>query len=261
MASQSIINVKKNAPTTIEFKLDVTGVEEAKKTQTSLVIEGVLNGCDICVKAEHKKDDIWSVTIPNLKNFTKESYGVRLEVVVDGYHFVPAQGKMVIVDNPVVEVVTENKVVSDDMLEESVNAGTDTIGSPDSQVGTDKLEPEYPVDNDEEGDERAHSELRITPGQNTDEHIGDNERDEDEPGTDIEDMASHVSGREGPQLQFDVKETADKILKSVLPTIKKPEGGKRLLDETTKKRIMKDPETLARLEEKSRKVRDILGIK
>lgn len=277
MASRSVINVKKNAPTTIEFNLDVSGVDEVKKTQTALVIENVMNGCDVCVKAKHIKDNVWSVTVPNLKNFTKESYSVRLEVVVDGYHFVPAQGKMVITDNPVVEVVSEHKIVSDDVLEEGINSGSVSMTGPEDQLNTDPLAPEFPVDNDEEGDERAHSDLIYPVGQNNDEHtddedleVGDDDIDleldattelDDEPGTDIEDIASRVVGTEGPQLPFNVKEAADKIIKSVLPTVKMPAGSKRLLDETTKKRIMKDPETMARLEEKSRKVRDILGIK
>lgn len=292
MASEkSIIRVNKNTTTTIEFDLKIEGTTD-KNITTRLVIENVISGCDVAIKATKTKDDKWSVKIPNLKNFSEASYNVALEVCVDGYLFTPSKGKLELVDNPVVEMVS-NVAVKGSMLSEGVNSGVSHVVGPDDQLNVSPQQPEFPAGNDEEGDERAHPETVYPFGQNNDEDInmddlypdGDGDTDvefdfefdplDDEPGTDIEDIASRVDGVEGPQLpfddeteetvediiKFDVKEAADKILRNVLPTVKKPVAGKRLLDETTKKRIMKDPETLARLEEKSRKVRDILGIK
>lgn len=287
MASEkSIIKVHKNAPTTIDFDLKIEGTTD-KNITARLVIEDVISGCGVVIKAQKTKDDKWSVKIPNLKNFTETTYNVALEVCVDGYLFTPSKGKLELVDNPTVEMVSDVPVEGDALLE-GVNSGVSHIAGPEDQLDVSPQRPEFPVDNDEEGDERAKSDLVYPPGQNNDEDINlddlDSDTDDvdgadiefeidvtigsdDEVGTDIEDIASRVSGVEGPQLPYDdtitfnVKEAADKILKSVLPSIKKPTAGKRLLDETTKKRIMKDPETMARLEEKSRKVRDILGIK
>lgn len=273
MSKQSIIKVNKNSATNIDFQVEIEGIEEKHSPTVRLVIENVVSGCDVTVAAKHKKDNEWTVTVPNLKNFTKKTYKTYLEVVVDGYHFVPAKGTVEITDDPVVKVVSEH-VETDDIVE-GINSGTTTASGPDTQV-TNNLtgKPEFPIE----------AKLHNAQGENSDEATdedalddiggvsdGEKECDGDDSVT-IDDIAARVVGTQGPQLPiddeepavFDAKDAAKRAIESVAPFLKTKSATKgKLFNEKTVKKLArgKDPAYIAEVEEKSRKVRDILGIK
>lgn len=270
MQDRYTISITRGAPTNVEFIIPHL-VESTNEARLTLVLEHVSPGCDIHIALTQSETNSWVASIPFFEQFTENQYSFHLNAT--GVNISPVSG---------IVVIGNNKIV----VSEAVNSGIDTIGAPDSQVGTDPLEPEFPIDNDDEGDERSHSTMPVTPGENASEHIDTDELDpehtdsggeEGDSSTTIDDIASHVSSAAGPQLQtyepeldrdpeaeaestFDPKDTAQKIIRQLLPTVKlSTESTARLLSDTDRKKILKDPELMAELEAKARKAREILG--
>ena len=210
MAKKSIIQVNKNAPTIIDFELAVEGVENGS-TKAMLVIENVISGCDVSIAAKHT-DGKWSVTIPNLKNFKESEYNVRLDVIVDGYYFTPSAGKMKLVDEPIVEVVTAeaSETVVEESLEQAREDMPETIGPDTSEEGA---ELAGRVVSPLSGDAAAIKE----PSVGNSKHDIDNARA-------IKDIASSVNGTQLPFDEDDMKETAKasahKALTEMMPILK-----------------------------------------
>lgn len=261
MSEQSIIKVNKNSPTTIDFELKVEGTADSKKTSVRLVIEDVVSGCDVIVKAKKGDKDNWSVEIPNLKNFTEGKYDVVLEVVVDGYLFTPSKGQIELVDNPTVKVVSETVQPGELLEAQFVNSGTSHVAGPEEPLDTKPQKPEFPIEN----------RLKKTPGQNNDEAIDYDALNSAK----TKEIASHVTGTQGPQLPFNddnsAREAVKKAIETVLPVTRtKAEGKGKLFDAKTKHRLTRSPKYAAeaveeekREEEKqkrSRKVREVLGL-
>lgn len=262
MAEKSIIKVNKNKPTTVDFDLNIEGVDNQKKTTVRLIIEGVVGGCDIAIAATKGNDGQWSVRIPNLKNFEDKKYNVSLEVVVDGYHFVPASGELMLVDEPTVKIVSET-VAEGELIEE----GAMDAPGPDVQV-TNNLtgKPEFPIE----------AKTTFNQGHNEDEAI-DMDKLRQQAGlekkTKIKDIASKVDSHESTQLAKEMEEAAPtdgfdpaaeaaKIIEGIIPGIRtKPKVKGNLMSRVTRAEKMADPAYVAEAEKNSSRVRQILGIK
>jgi len=242
MSKRSVMHIKKNSPTTIEFNLEVSGIENAKKTSAVLMVENVIKGCDVAIHAKHVKDTTWSVTVPNLKNFKGTTYAVRLEVVVDGYHFTPASGTIKLVEDPKLEMFSEEPVEGE-MLNEGINSGAYSAPGPDTEVtnpdaGRPEFEPtaddidnrlDYPIGtndddntdpdkldsgNDNQGKEGRDAQAEAEHKAKIDAIVQDvlskagisqkvKTHDVDKDETKIDDIASSVNSVQGPQLPFD----------------------------------------------------------
>ena len=266
MSKQSAINVNRNAPTTINFNVGIDGVDDVKNTRVELYIESVMDQSALAIKATHTKGDEWSVTIPKMDVLSNDSYSVQLHVVVDGYFFTPAKGTMKMVDGP----STTN---------EGINSGTDagTPGGPGVQIGTKKLEPEFPIEYKIDDEANQSSNIHPRLGDNSADHIDDSILDNiakpGEPkaktpkrGTPISDIASRVNGASGPQLamddvddtpEFNAREVAAQIIRNVVPHVKESVIPQRrqLLTPNDIQRIIKDPVVEAERQERSAKIR------
>lgn len=277
MAEQSIIKVNKSSSTEIEFEVDITGLDKTTdKSAVRFVIENAGDGYDIVIIAKHIKDAEWKLVIPALSFLKKTSYESRLEVVLDGYYFVPAKATISMADEPTIkitskatktliedvetteEAITET-VIEDVIVEDVIEEGVGGAGSPPPEdAGVSNLAdiPEF----------SPESKLKYPKGSNADEHI-DAERLNQEA---IEKIASSVTGMEGPQIAVPEKESAAaKIVKSVIGNVKKPSvAGKLFKRSSTGKAIVEGLEDeeikaeLAKAEEakiaKSKKVSEML---
>jgi hypothetical protein len=271
MAEQSIIKVNKSSPTEIEFEVDITGLDKTTdKSAVRFVIENAGDGYDIVIIAKHIKDAEWKLVIPALSFLKKSSYESRLEVVLDGYYFVPAKATISMADEPTIKITSKaTKTLIEDVetteevvtetVEDIIEEGVGGAGSPPPEdAGVSNLAdiPEF----------SPESKLKYPKGSNADEHI-DVERLNQEA---IEKIASSVTGMEGPQIAVPEKESAAaKIVKSVIGNVKKPTvAGKLFKRSSTGKAIvegLEDDETkaeYAKAEEakivKSKKVSEIL---
>jgi hypothetical protein len=259
MAEKSIIKVNKNKPTVVDFDLAIEGIENQKKTTVRLIVEDVLNGCDIAIKATHSKGDTWSVKIPNLKNFTETSYKVSLDVIIDGYHFSPATGHMELVDEPVVKIVSEHTVENDILEEGAMDAPGPGVQVTNNMTGT----PEFPIE----------AKLKTVPGHSEQENIDMDKllnRAGIQKKTKIKDIAKAVDSHESTQLSAEMDENdaasiAAKIIEDMIPMMKNlPKltvKGSGIMSRKTKAEKLADPAYVAEAETNSKRVRDILGIK
>lgn len=267
MSKQSVINVNRNAPTTINFNVGIDGVDDIKNTHVELYIESVVDKSALAIRATHTEGDEWSVTIPKLDVLSKDSYSVQLHVVVDGYFFTPAKGTMKMMDGP----ATTN---------EGINSGTDagTPGGPGVQIGTNKLDPEFPIEYKIDDESNQSSSVHPRLGDNSADHIDntvlDNIAQPGEPkakapkrGTLISDIASRINGVSGPQLtmdddaddatRFDAREIVAQIIRNVAPPVKESTTSqrRRLLTPNDIQRIIKDPVVEAERQERSARIR------
>jgi hypothetical protein len=327
MSKRSVMHIKKNSPTTIEFNLEVSGIENAKKTSAVLMVENVIKGCDVAIHAKHVKDTTWSVTVPNLKNFKGTTYNVRLEVVVDGYHFTPASGTIKLVEDPKLEMFSDEHVEGE-MLNEGINSGEYSVTGPETEVtnadaGRPEFEPtaddidnkqDYPIgtndddntdpdkldsDNDNQGKEGRDAQEDAEHTAKIDAIVNDvlskagisqkvKKHDVDKGETKIDDIASSVNSVEGPQLPFDdidlddldiepnndsieaaiadikpedifdVTETVNQMLRTMIPKAQKPAKPGKLISKTVKAKISGDKTYLKEVEEKNKKIRKAL---
>lgn len=262
MAKKSIINVNKNSATTIDFDLAIEGVETST-TKATLIIENVIDGCDIAIAAK-QKDGKWSVVVPNIKNFNEGEYNVRLDVVVDGYYFTPASGKMKLVDAPVVEVTSIEAPVIEEAVELVVEGDEDGVKRATDALDKADAEEELPVtvgpNTSKEGAELA---ARVTyppagDGSETKKEFSDKAKKDEINADKIREIASSVNGTQGPQLPFDkesVKEEARAALGAMMPILR----SKKKVVESDKGTLLR-PKMKKIDEKKERAVREALGL-
>lgn len=213
----------------LEFDVNIQGISvdnPENGAQVRFVITNV-HGGDLVFKCDHREDNAqkWVVKLPPLPalSTTTDAHMFRIEVIVDGYYFEPASGNLVILRDPEVSVsktakpkvsvnVTEpveGKNKDEDKpkktekkekepVEERLAQAAGFIDS-DTPPTTNNLQPEFPPDNDPQGDERMKGEHRRMP------------EDED---TDEEKLAADVPLEpEEDQFESAVRETFGKVKK------------------------------------------------
>lgn len=200
------------------------GVENEKGAQIRFVITNVSGG-DLSLRCERRTDSDtkWFVKIPALP-MLKAATPFRIELIVDGYYFEPATGTVIPFKDPEIKVsnsakpkvsisiLSSEKDKKEDDKDES-KEGESTEPKPEKKVSETTggggyqvdqqpaatnalLKPEFPPDNDAEGDERERmghrrmpedeetDEDKLTPGHYTDVD------DDDERGKKVEEAAT-----------------------------------------------------------------------
>lgn len=100
------IRVNKNSPTEIDFNIQVEGINSSK-LDVRFIIEQV-NDFNLMLTATHIKDNEWRVIVPAFNKFDKNEFQMRIEVIADGYFFVPIKdGKLSVITDPVVSLTQE----------------------------------------------------------------------------------------------------------------------------------------------------------
>jgi len=109
----TITNTKKND---IEFDLEIEGLKESP-SDVRFVIE--TSDMNLAFKCTQQKGKTCSVKIPPLAHLEKTLYPFHIEVVVDGYYFVPMKGQINIVGSfDVYTTEPKNKTIAPPKKEE-----------------------------------------------------------------------------------------------------------------------------------------------
>lgn len=261
--SKADTSIKINPHKTAELEFDVTvqGTDD-NKPEVRFVIEDEC--CDRlykCVKGEGKHS--WCAKLPVLSDLKKESYQFRVEIVVDGYFFTPAKGKLAMVQDPTVKFQAESARPSvttsftvkqeDDVPVEEASAGPEVTGQYAPTNGL--LKPEYEPPrshakapgtekDDENIDMSRISDLgRPTPGEST---------DHEPEGSDTSEINAG----------FDPRSIAERIVKDKFGSVKPPERKGSLFKRGKDGKPIVDgidtPEMARERKEKSERVKEIL---
>ena len=253
------INPRKSAD--LEFDVVVNGTDD-NKPEVRFVIED--EACDRlykCTKGEAKNS--WCAKLPVLSDMKKESYQFRVEVVVDGYFFAPAKGKLDMIQDPTVKFQTEAVKPSvttsftvkqeEDKPVEEASGGGEVTGqyAPTNSL----LKPEYEPP-------RSHAKA---PGTEKDDgnidmsRLSDLGRPVPGPGTDPEPEGSDTYEI---SMGFDPRSVAEKIIKDKVGSVKAPEKKGSLFKRDRDGKAIVDgidsPEMARERKEKSARVKEIL---
>lgn len=279
--SDPSIKINPSKPAELEFDVVVQGTDDKDPPTVRFVIE-----CDTydrsfkCTRSENGKHT-WCAKLPILKELSNESYPFHVEVVIDGYFFAPASGKLHLVQDPTVKfqestsrpsVTTsftvkqaddkpaKKEVVKEEKVEEASGGGEITGQyAPTNALLNPEFEPRRPRQ-DTRGSGKA-------PGtERDDEHIDKTQLFDlgaptPGPGTD-----SVPIGTDTPVIirsEFNPKDIADQIVKSTVGSLKKPETKGSLFnrgkDGKTVISGIDTPDQIRVRKEKSDRVREILG--
>lgn len=220
--SDASIKINPHKSADLVFDVVINGTDD-NKPEVRFVIED--DCCDRlykCVKSEGKHS--WCAKLPALPELKNESYMFRVEVVVDGYFFAPARGKISMVQDPKVKFqaeavkpsVTTSFIVKqeDDKPAEEASGGPEVTGQYAPTNGL--LKPEY---------ESPRSHMKAPGTEKDDERYVELELSdlgEPVPGPST-DHQSDGSNTLTPEKDFDPREVAAQIVKSRVGAAKRPD--------------------------------------
>lgn len=253
------INPHKSAD--LEFDVVVNGTDDNKPDVRFVIEDECCDRMYKCVKGETKNS--WCAKLPVLTDLKKESYQFRVEIVVDGYFFTPAKGKLAMVQDPTVKFQAESarpsvttsftvKQEEDKPVEEASGGGTVTGQYAPTN---DLLKPEY---------EPPSSHAKAPGTEKDDENIdmsrlSDLGRPVPGPSTDPEPEGSDTYEI---NMGFDPRDIAEKIIKDKMGSIKAPETKGSLFTRGADGKPIVDgivtPEQARLRKEKSARVKEIL---
>lgn len=255
------INPHKSAD--LEFDVVVNGTDDNKPDVRFIIEDDCCDRMYKCVKGETKNS--WCAKLPVLTDLKKESYQFRVEIVVDGYFFTPANGKLVMVQDPTVKFQAESarpsvttsftvKQEADKPVEEAAGGGEVTGQyAPTNSL----LKPEY-----EPPSRHARDPGTETDGENVDmSRLSDLGRPVPGPGT-----YSEPEGSDTYEINmgFDPRDIAEKIIKDKIGSVKSPEKKGSLFKRDKDGKAIVDgidsPELARERKEKSARVKEILQI-
>jgi hypothetical protein len=98
MNDQPVIRLHNNKETEFEFDVAIQGPSENSTPVVRFVVEDI-KGYNVAVDCESAGAEKWSVRIPPLQNLD-EAHNFHVEVIVDGYFFVPTAGLVEVVNPP-----------------------------------------------------------------------------------------------------------------------------------------------------------------
>lgn len=257
MADEATISLNPSKPSELDFEVTIQGLDDDELPLVRFVVIGESSNYDHsfrCTKIEDEKHG-WSVKLPTLDHIEGDAAPFRVEVIVDGYYFEPAQGEIAFIKKPDIKigkkkasrptVTTSFKVKQDDEPVAEAAAGEIT-GQP--QITNTLLVPEEepkqsgPV-RPQEDDNIDHDKLKdvaksVTPGQGTDDA--------------------------GMAAVFDPKSAAAEIVARTIGKVQRPEKKGSLFNRRDGKAAipgLEDAETKREQTEKAAKVKEILGSK
>jgi len=143
MSNQPVIKLHNTKDTEFEFNVAIQGMTNESAPVVRFVVENV-KGYNVAINAERSADGNWAVKVPALQSL-EENTNFHVEVIVDGYYFVPTTGLVEVVKpsqtsirdsfakhSPVVESNAPQKVVKYYDLTE---AEQDILHTKTKQVG------------------------------------------------------------------------------------------------------------------------------
>lgn len=242
----------------LEFDVVVNGTDD-NKPEVRFVIED--DSCDRmykCTKGESKNS--WQAKLPVLSDLKKDSYQFRVEVVVDGYFFTPAKGKLAMVQDPTVKFQAESakpSVTTSFTVKQDEDKPVEEGGEITGQYAptNDLLKPEY---------EPPTSHAKAPGTEKDDENIDMSK---------LSDLGRPVPGMgastepEGSEtyeinMGFDPRSIAKRIIQDKMGGVKAPEKKGSLFKRGKDGKAIVDgidsPETARERKEKSARVKEIL---
>lgn len=246
-ATELHINAAKKAE--LEFDVHIQGITSDDPMEVRFVIKDA--DLSLLFNCECVEDAKWCVKFPALNSILKQSsYDFSLEVIIDGYFFVPAEGKIVFVSKPTVDMGKKKKP--------SVKASF-TVKQDEEDVKESVVEERVAQGAGDASDQSAPTNALLTPEKEPDVQalIAAQHRAEDE-----EDEEETVKPKEAKE-SFDPHRVADSILKSTFGNVQAPQNKgflfKRSGDGKPVITGLEDKATKQQLEEKAAKVRKILA--
>lgn len=257
--TEPTIKINPSKPCELEFDVTIQGSDEEKP-----VVRFVMSGCegyDCMFPCEHIEGSKWRANLPVLTHFTKPTVHFRVEVIIDGYYFEPADGTVQMMTDPSVKVSSKSskpKVATsftvkqrDDKkpVEEASGGGEVTAQyAPTNRLLTPEYEPpqgSVKTAQAEKDDQQIDLEKlasiasSVTPGESTD----------PTPDVDLED--------------FDPKSVAEAIVKNTVGGVQRPTRKGSLFERDSEGRPvvrgLDKPHTKALKQANAAKVKQILG--
>lgn len=267
--SKADTTLKINPSTSAELEFDVMiqGIGDKELPEVRFVVETEQYDRSFkCTRVSEEKHK-WCAKLPAMKDLGNDSCPFRVEVVIDGYLFVPAKGTLTFVRNPDVKFQTEStrpSVTTSFTVkqEESAAQPVEEASGGGEVTGqyaptNDLLKPEYEPP-------RSHAKA---PGTEKDDERIDHEKLEISdfgnpvPGqtTDVQPEGSNSHDLVG---EFDPREVAERIIKGKMGSIKRPQTQGSLFKRGKDGKAIVDgidsPEVARERAEKSARVKEIL---
>lgn len=95
------LKINNTKTTDHEFDISVQGLDATSEIDVRFVVESV-DGFDASIRCTKTSGQRWAVSIPPMP--VCESKSFKVEVIVDGYYFVPASGALQVISPPRVEM-------------------------------------------------------------------------------------------------------------------------------------------------------------
>lgn len=257
MSNESQISINPAKPSTLEFEVTIQGIEDATPPTVRFVIVSPPEDGDLsfrCTKRTGEKNG-WVVKLPKLTHVNSDVAPFRVEVIIDGYYFEPAQGEMTFIKSPDVQFkkseakrpsVTTSFVVKQEEDEKPPKKVTEASGGGDVTTHAAPTNALLQPERDPEFEVELGTEFHRATG----------EKEPDPQAVDIADIAGKVEGGltdvEGAD---DLNKAPAKLTRPEKPgsLFKRTTGGKAMIPG------LEDPETKKNLVNKAAKVREILG--
>jgi hypothetical protein len=102
MIDQTVIRLHNSKETEFEFDVAIQGPGQESSPIVRFVVEDV-KGYNVAIDCESAGNDKWAVRIPALQNLN-ENHNFHVEVIVDGYFFVPTNGIVEVINPPQVAI-------------------------------------------------------------------------------------------------------------------------------------------------------------
>ena len=259
--SDSLITINPAKPSVLDFEVTIQGIDDATIPTVRFVIADMLDNCDYafkCKKLEGEKHG-WTVKLPSLPDVKVSNAHFRVEVIIDGYYFEPAEGEMTFVTASDVSfskkkanrpsVTAAFVVKQDDEPAKVAESVSDSAGEKSDSVAptNNNLQPEF------------------------DATIGQHKETEDEADpqsvdpTEIASSFTPGQGRRDADIEqaFDAKAVATEIVKRTVGNVQKPEKQGSLFKRGASGKTaipgLEDRETKKTQSDRAAKVKEILG--
>lgn len=241
MDQKPTITINPAKTSELEFEVTVQGIDDDKPI-VRFVIDELCSGGDVSFKCTHVADDTWKAALPVLTT-DASSAAFRVEVIIDGYYFEPADGTINFVKAPDVQFSKKEK--SKPTVKTSFVVKQDDEPAPKKAVKEASDDPTNALLVPER-DPTFSDELGTQPTGKKQSH---------DKAVDVDDIASSITA--GPSEIEGASEVKQppKLERPSKPgsLFKRASNGKALVPG------LEDPETKAKLDAKAAKVRDILS--
>lgn len=124
MSDQPLIQLHNAKETEFEFNVAINGLSESTQPIVRFVLENV-KGYNVTINCQQLEEGNWSVKVPALKNLN-ETHNFYVEVLADGYYFIPTTGLVEVVHAPQV-TIKENFTIQKVQPKPVVSAKVDNV--------------------------------------------------------------------------------------------------------------------------------------